>query len=121
MRTTANINTNANAVKRTTKINEKIPSGIYNIADDSSISTNEIIKLMSIKLGKKHNIWNISKILIIYIAKIGDYLYLPLNTERLNKLPEDYVVSNAKIKKYINKPLPYSITQGLNKTLGSFI
>jgi nucleoside-diphosphate-sugar epimerase len=101
--------------------NENIPTNIFNIADDSSISTNEIIKLMSIKLGKKHNIWNISKILIIYIAKIGDYLYLPLNTERLNKLTEDYVVSNAKIKKYINKPLPYSITQGLNKTLGSFI
>jgi nucleoside-diphosphate-sugar epimerase len=80
-------------------LNENIPTNIFNIADDSSISTNEIIELMSKQLGKKHNIWNISKILIIYIAKIGDYLYLPLN---------------------INKPLPYSITQGLIKTLQSF-
>jgi nucleoside-diphosphate-sugar epimerase len=101
-------------------LNENIPTNIFNIADDSSISTNEIIELMSKQLGKKHNIWNISKILIIYIAKIGDYLYLPLNTERLNKLTENYLVSNAKIKKYINKPLPYSITQGLIKTLQSF-
>jgi nucleoside-diphosphate-sugar epimerase len=101
-------------------LKENIPTNIFNIADDSSISTNEIIELMSKQLGKKHNIWNISKILIIYIAKIGDYLYLPLNTERLNKLTENYLVSNAKIKKYINKPLPYSITQGLIKTLQSF-
>jgi nucleoside-diphosphate-sugar epimerase len=101
-------------------LNENIPTNIFNIADDSSISTNEIIELMSKQLGKKHNIWNISKILIIYIAKIGDHLYLPLNTERLNKLTENYLVSNAKIKKYINKPLPYSITQGLIKTLQSF-
>ncbi len=101
-------------------LNENIPTNIFNIADDSSISTNEIIELMSKQLGKKHNIWNISKILIIYIANIGDYLYLPLNTERLNKLTENYLVSNAKIKKYINKPLPYSITQGLIKTLQSF-
>ena len=101
-------------------LNENIPTNIFNIADDSSILTNEIIELMSKQLGKKHNIWNISKILIIYIANIGDYLYLPLNTERLNKLTENYLVSNAKIKKYINKPLPYSITQGLIKTLQSF-
>ena len=32
-------------------------------------------------------------------AKIGGVLHLPLNPERLQKLTENYVSSNAKIKK----------------------
>ena len=54
------------------------------------------------------------------VAKIGDYCYLPLNTERLNKLTENYIVSNSKIKNIINKPLPFTISQGLIKTFETF-
>ena len=100
--------------------NDNIASDIFNIADDDSISTNEIIKLMSKKLGNSKKIWNISKSLIIIMAKIGDYCYLPLNTERLNKLTENYIVSNSKIKNIIKKPLPFTISQGLIKTFETF-
>ena len=100
--------------------NEKIPSGVYNIADNESISTNEIINLISIELGKKPHIWNVSKSLIKLFSKIGDLLSLPLNSERLYKLTETYIVSNNKIKNAINKPLPISAKDGLIKTFNSF-
>lgn len=101
--------------------NNQIPSGIYNIADDEPLSTNELIQLISKSLGKKASIWNIPKSLIIGLSKIGNKLKLPLNTERLDKLTETYIVSNHKIKNVINKSLPISSRDGLLKTLNSFI
>ena len=100
--------------------NDQIPSGIYNIADNDPISTNELIKLISESLGKKSLIWYIPKLLIKIFSNLGDLLMLPLNTERLNKLTETYIVSNKKIIKAINKPLPFSSKAGLIKTFQSF-
>ena len=101
--------------------NDQIPSGIYNIADDEPLSTNDLIQLISKSLGKEASIWNIPKSLIIGLSKIGNELKLPLNTERLDKLTETYIVSNHKIKNAINKSLPISTRDGLLKTLNSFI
>jgi hypothetical protein len=47
-------------------------------------------------------------------------LHLPLNTERLQKLTESYIVSNTKIKKALLKELPISVKEGLVKTIKSF-
>ena len=99
--------------------NEKIPSGIYNIADDEALSTNELIKLISKSMDKSLRILNIPRILIHIVSKFGDILMLPLNTERLSKLTETYVISNQKIKSAINKPLPISTKDGLLKTFKS--
>lgn len=101
--------------------NDSIPSGVYNIADDEPISTNDLIKLIAKSQGKNHRIWSIPVYLIKFLSKIGDIIKMPLNTERLNKLTETYIVSNNKIKKAINKPLPFSAKEGLMKTLNSFI
>ena len=100
--------------------NDKIPSGIYNVADDEAISTNELIKLISESQGKKSFIWNVPKFLIIAFTKFGDLVKLPLNTERLNKLTETYLVSNKKINKAINKPYPVKAKHGLMNTINSF-
>ena len=100
--------------------NENIPSGVYNVADDEPQSTNELISLIAVSQGRKTRIWNLPKSIINSIAKFGNLIKLPLNTERLNKLTESYIVSNAKIKQAINKPLPVSSTDGLIKTLKSF-
>jgi hypothetical protein len=55
------------------------------------------------------------------IAKIGDLLYLPLNSEKLQKLTESYVVSNEKIKKALKiDKLPISASEGILKTIHSF-
>ena len=100
--------------------NNTIPSGVYNVADDEYLSTNEIISLISNSNNQKPIIFNLSPFIIRFIAKIGDIIPLPLNSERLKKLTESYMVSNEKIKKYIAKELPLTTKQGVIKTLKSF-
>ena len=100
--------------------NEEIPSGVYNVADDEPVSTNELIRLIADSQGKKSMNWNIPKTIIRSISKLGDIFRLPLNTERLNKLTETYIVSNHKLINAINKPLPFSAKEGLLKTFNSF-
>jgi nucleoside-diphosphate-sugar epimerase len=100
--------------------NEAIPSGVYNVADDEPLATNDLIKLIAESQGKKYHILNLPKSIIKFLSKLGDFLKLPLNSERLNKLTETYIVSNKKIITAINKPLPLSAKKGLMKTLNSF-
>lgn len=100
--------------------NESIPSGIYNISDDEPISTNELISLIAGSKFRKPRIWKISKSWILFMVKMGDFLRLPMNSERLQKLSESYMVSNRKIKAAIGKPLPLSSKEGLLKTFNSF-
>lgn len=99
---------------------EDIPSGVYNVADDEALSTNEVISLLAVSQNRKPKIWILPKGLIKAFAKLGDLLQLPLTTERLKKLTESYVVSNQKIKTAIGKPLPVSAKNGLLKTFNSF-
>lgn len=101
--------------------NESIPSGIYNLADDEAVSTNELIEIIGDTTNKKARILSISKKIINTIAKIGDVFHLPLNTERLDKLTENFVVSNTKIKAALGiEKLPVSAKEGLTKTIKSF-
>lgn len=102
-------------------LQKDIPSGIYHLADDEPVSTNEIVKMISGVLQKNPRIWNIPKSIIFHIAKVGNFLPLPLNKDRLNKLTEDFLVSNEKFVKAIGKPLPLSSKKGLMKTIKSFI
>lgn len=99
----------------------EIPSGIYNIADDKPMSTNALITLIAESINKKPRLLKIPKFAINQMAKIGDKAHLPLNTERLQKLTESYVVSNQKIKQSLGiDTLPFTVEQGLTKTIKSF-
>jgi nucleoside-diphosphate-sugar epimerase len=100
--------------------NTAISSGIYQIADDESLATNELIQLLSISLNKKSRIWKVPSSLIKKTAALGDYMRLPLNSERLQKLTENYVVSNSKITTAIGKTLPVKAKDGLLQTFESF-
>jgi nucleoside-diphosphate-sugar epimerase len=99
---------------------EDIPSGVYNVADDIPLSTNEIINLIAESKDKKASILKINTTIIKILARVGDFLNLPLNSERLQKLTESYVVSNAKLKSVLGKPLPISSRDGLRATFKSF-
>ena len=99
---------------------EDIPSGVYNVADDVSLSTNEVINMIAESKGKKAKILNFNMTFIKTLARLGDFLKLPLNSERLKKLTESYVVSNNKIIKALGKQLPVSSKEGLIKTFKSF-
>lgn len=98
-----------------------LPSGVYNFSDDEPLSTNAVVTLISNSLEKRLKLWNIPVGLIEVVGKIGDVLPLPLNSERLKKLTESYVVSNAKIKKALGiDKLPFTAAEGLRKTIKSF-
>lgn len=100
----------------------KTASGIYNMADDVPMSTNELIDAMCTAMSKKAHILRPSKKLMTMAARIGDVLHLPLNSFRLDKLTESYVVSNAKIKAALGLDnMPVSSRDGIIKTIKSFI
>ena len=102
-------------------IEKDIATGIYNIADDESLSTNELIGLIAKSTNRIIRIWNIPTSIIRLIAKIGDLLHLPLNSERLKKLTESYVVSNTKLKNALQIDfLPKSAKTGFLLTLKHF-
>ena len=99
---------------------EVILNGIYNVSDDHPLSTNDIIGLISDSQNKKTLIWNIPKRLVSIMAKVGDTIPFPLNSERLKKLTESFVVNNKKIKKAIGSPLPVNSKEGMLNTLMYF-
>ena len=98
-----------------------VPSGIYNMGDDEALSTNELIEEICRSLGKRAHIWRLPKGLMNGFAKLGDTLHLPLNSERLRKLTENYISSNEKIKKALGiEKFPVDAHTGLQRTLKSF-
>ncbi|MBX9449978.1 MAG: NAD-dependent epimerase/dehydratase family protein [Taibaiella sp.] len=98
-----------------------IPSGIYNLADDGSLSTNQLIRIIAGAIGKRSRLWSIPVSIMKGLAKLGDILKLPLNSDRLQKLTENYVVCNTKIKSALNiDKMPVPIEDGLRKTIASF-
>lgn len=102
-------------------IEKDIEPGIYQVADDEALSTNELIQIIAAAQNRKSRIWNISKKLISLSARIGDVLHLPLNSERLKKLTESYLVSNQKIKKALGiEKMPVMAEEGMKKTFKSF-
>lgn len=98
-----------------------VESGVYHMGDDESLSTNELIEVMCKAMGRKAYIFKLNKKSIILGAKIGTIFHLPLNTERLRKLTENYVVSNAKIKNVLGiEKMPVTASEGLVRTIKSF-
>lgn len=101
-------------------LDKEIPSDIYNVADDEALSTNSVVGILAESSGRKAKLWKIPSKLIKGLANMGDILKLPLNSERLQKLTESYVVSNAKIKIALNVELPKTTVEGLTVTAKSF-
>lgn len=99
-----------------------VASGIYNMCDDEALSTNDLITVICKALGKKPHIWYLPRGLMNVMSSIGDILHLPLNSERLTKLTENYVVSNTKIKKALGvDKMPIRAEEGLTQTIKSFV
>ena len=102
-------------------LTKDVASGIYHMGDDEALSTNELIGLMCEVLGRKPHIWKLNKRMMEGCAGVGTLLHLPLNTERLHKLTENYVVSNAKIKTALGiEKMPIRAEEGIVKTIRSF-
>jgi nucleoside-diphosphate-sugar epimerase len=98
-----------------------VAAGVYQVADDDALSTNELIELMADTMGKRARIWRVSKSLMRVLARGGDVLHLPLNSERLQKLTESYVASNKKIKAALGwEWMPVDAREGMRRTIMSF-
>lgn len=97
-----------------------ISSGIYHVADDEAVSTNQIISVIQTVTGKAVLTLALPKFIIISIAKFGDLFPFPLNSMRLKKMTGNLMVSNAKIKAALGiKELPLNAIEGLTKTIGA--
>lgn len=102
-------------------LTKEVASGIYHIGDDEALSTNELIALMCEAMGQKPHIWKLNRRMMEGCAALGTLLHLPLNTERLRKLTENYVVSNEKIKSALGiERMPVRAADGIMKTIKSF-
>ena len=102
-------------------LTKDVPSGIYNINDDEAVSSNELIEIICRVTGKKPHIWRVPQGMMRGLARMGDWLHLPLNSERLRKLTENYVSRNAKIKAALGVDrLPVRAVDGLTQTIESF-
>lgn len=100
-------------------INDSVPSGIYNVSDDDAISTNEIVEIIGKVCEKEVRFLKTPKFIMNILARIGDNIPFPLNTEKLQKLTSNFVVSNVKIKNAIKKELPLTAKEGLKRTIQS--
>ena len=102
-------------------LTKDVASGIYHMGDDETLSTNELIALMCEAMGKEPHIWKMNRKMMEGCAGLGTLLHLPLNTERLRKLTENYVVSNEKIKSALGiDRMPVRAADGIMKTIRSF-
>ena len=102
-------------------LTKNVASGIYHMGDDETLSTNELIALMCEAMGKTPHIWKMNRKMMEGCAGLGTLLHLPLNTERLRKLTENYVVSNEKIKAALGiEQMPVRAADGIMKTIKSF-
>ena len=102
-------------------LTKNVASGIYHMGDDEALSTNELIALMCEAMGKAPHIWKVNRKMMEGCAGLGTLLHLPLNTERLRKLTENYVVSNEKIKTALGiEQMPVRAADGIMKTILSF-
>ena len=101
---------------------ERGANGIYPIADDEMLSTNRLIELIAETCGKRAKLWRVPKGVMRMVAKLGDVLHLPLNTERIVKLTEDSFVNNSHLKSQLGwNRMPIRAEEGLRRTLRSFL
>ena len=61
-------------------LSTEIESGIYNMADDEALSTNELIEVMCSAMMQNAHVLKINTSFIKFCSRIGDVLHLPLNS-----------------------------------------
>ena len=101
--------------------NDQMETGIYHLADDETLSSNEIVKIIKEETGLNTPVLPLPKRFIRWVSRVGDRTSLPLNTWRLKKLTGTLVVSNKKIKIALDiQRLPRTAKEGLRETIRSF-
>jgi nucleoside-diphosphate-sugar epimerase len=95
-------------------LRNKVPSGLYHLADSETLSTLSLYKLICHEVNQKERAWAIPKTLVKSI------FFLLGKTAQLNKLKDNAIVNNTKILSAIHSKLPVRSEEGLVKTIQSF-
>jgi nucleoside-diphosphate-sugar epimerase len=95
-------------------LQKEIAPGIYHLADDGFISTKELYKVIATAIRKRPIVLNIPASWILTTASILGKKHL------INKLTEDMMVSNKKIKEALGVALPIALRDGIYNTIQSF-
>lgn len=66
--------------------NKSLKSNIFNLADDEPLSTNDLVNIISKTTNSNVKILKFPKIFIKAKAVIGDFVKLPINSKRLQKV-----------------------------------
>ena len=90
-----------------------IPSGIYLLSDNETISTGEIVNELSIKGIKYKNLSILSASFIIFLLKFDKFIGYTTILSPLRTLASNYIISNKKITKALGKSLPFSTLEGI--------
>ncbi len=98
----------------------KLTAGIYLLADNDTISTNDLIHLIGQEINKKVIILRLPKFIIGKMAQFGTWVHAPFNLKTVAKLSENMAVSNQKLLLNLGQSLPESTIEGLKKTIKSF-
>lgn len=97
-------------------LRSEAPSGVYHIADDETISTQEILTFAAMAQNKKPRIVDCCKGLFIRIFQLGSWLRLPINQNVYRKLSSNLCVSNEKVKSALRiDHMPFSVTVGMHE------
>jgi len=100
---------------------EKLDTGIYHISDNEPVGTKEIIAIIKDVTGKESPDLTLPKFFVRIIAKLGEFIPIPLNSSRLKKMTSNLLVSNSKIKQLLDiENLPLTASLGIKKTIESF-
>lgn len=103
-------------------LSKNVESGNYEVCDDEPISTNELIEIISRCMGKEIKMICVPRIIMGVIARVGGWLHLPLNTERLRKLTENKIVDNSKIIMALGiEKMPIGAKDGLRMSIQSML
>lgn len=98
-------------------LRKDIDSGIYHVADEYPLSTQKVIEIMGNSISRSPVILNINPGIIKMMARVGDLLQLPFNSESLNKLTQNYVVDNQKLIKALQCKLPVEAEFGFKSSI----
>lgn len=94
--------------------------GVFNLADDDYLSTNEVVRILAEEMGRPERLWRIPRRMLVTAAFFGDLARLPLNSSSLSKLTDDFLVDNSALKSALAVDrLPMTARDGIRATARS--
>ena len=90
-----------------------IPSGVYLLSDNETLSTSNVISELSLKKLKGCYFSNFSAFLFKRLLSFDKLLGNTAFFRSLRTLTSDYVISNSKITKTLGESLPFKSKDGI--------